>query len=79
MREVLDVSERRACRVLGQHRSMQRKVPCEADDEQLLTKGIIDLARQYTLLVRPANYRRSHLHTVVPIAAASAHAWAVEA
>jgi transposase InsO family protein len=44
---VLDVSERRVCRVLGQHRSTQRKEPCGADDEQLLTEDIIALARQY--------------------------------
>ena len=31
------VSERRVCRVLGQHRSTQRKVPCGADDEAALT------------------------------------------
>lgn len=36
VREVLDVSERRVCRVLGQHRSMQRKAPCGADGEQAL-------------------------------------------
>jgi putative transposase len=43
----LDVSERRVCRVLGQHRSTQRKVPCGADDEQALTEDIIELAGQY--------------------------------
>ncbi|MBM7404557.1 hypothetical protein EDF69_000123 [Sphingomonas sp. JUb134] len=35
---MLDVSERRVCRVLGQHRSTQRKVPCGADDEEALTE-----------------------------------------
>jgi putative transposase len=44
---VLDVSERRVCRVLGQHRSTQRKVPCGADDELALTEDIIALAKQY--------------------------------
>jgi transposase InsO family protein len=44
---VLDVSERRVCRVLGQHRSTQRKVPFGADDELALTEDIIALARQY--------------------------------
>ena len=44
---MLDVSERRVCRVLGQHRSTQRKVPCGADDEEALTEDIIALARQY--------------------------------
>ena len=44
---MLDVSERRVCRVLGQHRSMQRKVPCGADDEQALTEDIVALPGQY--------------------------------
>ena len=34
------MSERRVCRVLGQHRSTQRKVPCGADDEEALTDDI---------------------------------------
>ena len=41
------MSERRVCRVLGQHRSTQRKVPCGADDEQALTDDIVALAKQY--------------------------------
>ena len=44
---VLSVSERRVCRVLGQHRSTQRRVPDGRDDEEQLTADIIDLARQY--------------------------------
>ncbi|WP_310106425.1 IS3 family transposase [Sphingomonas sp. BE138] len=47
VKEALDVSERRVCRVLGQHRSTQRKVPCGADDEQALTDNVVALARQY--------------------------------
>jgi len=43
----MKVSERRVCRVLGQHRSTQRKVPRGADDEVALTQDIIALARQY--------------------------------
>ncbi|BAJ81209.1 putative transposase for insertion sequence element [Acidiphilium multivorum AIU301] len=43
----MSVSERRVCRVLGQHRSTQRKVPRGADDEAALTGDIIALARQY--------------------------------
>jgi transposase InsO family protein len=43
----LGVSERRACRVLGQHRSTQRKVPTTPDDEAALTAAIIALALQY--------------------------------
>ena len=43
----LNVSERRACRALGQHRSTQRKVPRGRDDEEALRADIIELARQY--------------------------------
>ena len=43
----LGVSERRACRVLGQHRSTQRKIPQRPDDEAILTAEIIDLASRY--------------------------------
>ncbi|WP_426958907.1 IS3 family transposase [Muricoccus radiodurans] len=43
----LGVSERRACAVLGQHRSTQRKVSRAADDEAALTASITGLARQY--------------------------------
>jgi transposase InsO family protein len=45
--EELGVAERRACRVLGQHRSTQRKVPTTPDDEAALTADIIELARRY--------------------------------
>lgn len=43
----LSVSERRACRVLRQHRSTQRKAPTTPDDEAALKADIIALARQY--------------------------------
>ena len=43
----LGISERRACRALGQHRSTQRKIPTTPDDEVALTADIIELARQY--------------------------------
>lgn len=45
MRRELGVSERRACRTLGQHRSTQRKVPGRVDEERL-TDDIIELADQ---------------------------------
>ena len=38
------MSERRACRALGQHRSTQRKVPQGRADEERLTDDIIELA-----------------------------------
>ena len=41
------MSERRVCRVLGQHRSTQRKRPRGHDDEERLTADIVELARQY--------------------------------
>ena len=47
MRERLRVSERRACRVLGQHRSVQRRTLKQRDDEEPLTAAIIDLASRY--------------------------------
>ena len=71
MRDVtarLDVSERFACRVLGQHRSMQRKRPSMADDEAALTAAIIDLTRQFgrygyrriTALLRAEGWHTNH-------------------
>jgi putative transposase len=41
------VSERFACRVLGQHRSTQRKIRKKPDDEAALTADITALAVQY--------------------------------
>jgi hypothetical protein len=41
------ISERFACRVLGQHRSTQRKILKTMDDEAALTADIIALAIQY--------------------------------
>jgi len=41
------VSERFACRVLGQHRSTQRKMPKGRADENALTVDIIRLASRY--------------------------------
>jgi len=43
----LGVPERRACQVLGQHRSTQRKPPSPPGDEIGLTADIIALATQY--------------------------------
>ena len=47
MRQELGVSERRACRTLGHHRSTQRKVPQGRADEERLTDDIIELADKY--------------------------------
>ena len=40
----LGVLERRACRVLGQHRSAQRRIHCGRDDEDRLVADMIALA-----------------------------------
>jgi putative transposase len=61
----LGVPERRACRVLGQHRSTQRKPPRTPDDEAALTADIVALATRYgrygyrriTALLRQAGWR----------------------
>ena len=47
VRQELGVSERRACRTLGQHRSTQRQIPHGRADEERLTDDIIELADQY--------------------------------
>ena len=47
VRDLLGVSERRACRVLGQHRSTQRHVPRGREDEERLVEDMIELARLY--------------------------------
>lgn len=50
MREVqhrFGVSERRACRTLGQSRSTQRYQPIEREDEQALIHRILELAREF--------------------------------
>jgi transposase InsO family protein len=43
----IGVSERKACAVLGQHRSTQRKAPRAAEDEAALTSDIVELAKRY--------------------------------
>ena len=47
VREVLGVSERRACRVVGQVRSTQRYRPTTAEDEDGLTRAVVMLASEY--------------------------------
>ena len=43
----MKVSERRVCRVLGQHRSTQRQLPCGHADEERLIADMVELTRQY--------------------------------
>lgn len=45
--EGLGVSERRACRVLGQHRATQRHLAAPRPDEAPLTAAIVELATKY--------------------------------
>lgn len=64
VRQKLRVSERFACRVLGQHRSTQRKTPRGRADDDALTADIIALAsrfgrygyRRITALLREAGW-----------------------
>jgi len=41
------ISERRACQVLHQSRSTQRRICVVRENEPMLTKAIIDLATEY--------------------------------
>jgi putative transposase len=45
--ERLGISERRACKTLGQHRSVQRRARKVRLDEVALTVAIVELAKQY--------------------------------
>ncbi len=47
MRSKLSLSERRICRVLGQHRSTQRRRPRGRKDGDRLVSDMIELVRQY--------------------------------
>ncbi|WP_321831288.1 IS3 family transposase [Thalassovita sp.] len=47
VRSQFKVSQRRACRVLGQHRSTQRHIPKGRADEDRLVADMIELARQF--------------------------------
>ena len=64
----LRVSQRRACRVLGQARSTQRYNPCVKEEEEQLMARIIELASQYgrygyrrvTVLLRMEGWEVNH-------------------
>ena len=45
--QLLHISERRACRVLGQPRATQRRVPRVEDEEGRLTARMIEMASRY--------------------------------
>ncbi len=62
------ISERRACQLVNQPRGTQRYQPIQRDDEDLLTRAIIELASQYgrygyrriTALLRSAGWHVGH-------------------
>ena len=68
VRQRFDVSERRACRVLRQPRTTQRRRPHLPDDEPRLVKRMVELAQQYgrygyrriTALLRLEGWRLNH-------------------
>ncbi len=47
IQEKYGLSERRACRIVGQHGGAQRYVPTLPADEDGLTRAIIALASEY--------------------------------
>ena len=47
VRQQLGVSERRACRVLGQPRSTQRRLPKVKEDEEALRADVVKLAERF--------------------------------
>ena len=47
VRQRLGVSERRACRVLGQARSTQRRIPKRREDEEALRQDVVKVARRF--------------------------------
>jgi hypothetical protein len=66
--EVFSVSERRACKVVNQNRSSQRKILKPRSDEQELVQDVVKLASQYgrygyrriTALLRSDGWRVNH-------------------
>lgn len=68
VREKLNVSERRACRVLGQPRSTQRRQPYVPDDEPRLVADMVMFASEYgrygyrriTALLQREGWRVNH-------------------
>ena len=66
--KALGVAERRACRVLGHPRSTQRYAPSLVEDEQALTREVVELASQFgnsgyrrvTALLRHRGWRVNH-------------------
>ena len=56
LQDRLGLSERRACEIVGQHRSTQRRPACVAEDDGALRAQLREISRQ-----RPRwGYRRAH-------------------
>ena len=53
VRQRLGVSERKACRVLGQARSTQRRIPKRREDEEALREDVVKVARRFGALRVP--------------------------
>ena len=68
VQQKLGVTERRACKAIGQSRGLQRRKPVRPDDEEVLTAGIIRLATRYgrygykriTALLRVEGWQVNH-------------------
>ena len=68
VQDMLDVSERRACRVLEQSRSTQRYIKRIVDDEEILRERIVALASEYgrygyrrnTAMLRQEGWKVNH-------------------
>jgi putative transposase len=66
--DILRISERRACRVLGQPRATQRRAPRASSEEEALSRRIVELATRYgrygyrriTALLRRESWRLNH-------------------
>ena len=66
--KTLKVSERRACRVIGQVRGTQRHIPHLMSEEEILTREIVKLAtlygrygyRRITALLKQEGWRVNH-------------------
>lgn len=56
LQERLGLSQRRACRIVGQHRSTQRHRPADADPDRDLRRQLRDFARHHPRW----GYRRAH-------------------
>ena len=80
VRDRLGISERRACRVLEQHRSTQRRIPRGRDDEDRLVADMIELAhrcgrygyRRLAALLRDADWQGQRQAGRAPVAAREA-------